>query len=51
MIRPGLVIPMHYNTFPRESSRTAQGVKSPLMNWISCQVAVLAPGQSLDTLV
>ncbi|HAN95715.1 MAG: metal-dependent hydrolase [Limnochordia bacterium] len=47
MIRPGLVIPMHYNTFPA-IKQDPQEFKKSVDELDLCQVAVLAPGQSLE---
>ncbi|MGI6694496.1 MAG: MBL fold metallo-hydrolase [Limnochordia bacterium] len=44
MIRPGLVIPMHYNTFPA-IKQDPQEFKKSVDELDLCQVAVLAPGR------
>lgn len=47
MLKPGLVIPMHYNTWPLIKQEPLN-FKSEVESKTSSKVAVLAPGESLE---
>jgi len=47
MLKPGLVIPMHYNTFPLIEQDPLK-FKSEVESNTTSKVAVIAPGDSLE---
>lgn len=47
MLKPGLVIPMHYNTFPLIEQDPFK-FKSDVEKDTTSKVAIMAPGESLE---